>query len=817
MKLNEKHRQFWSNEIGKPVDYILKNWKKYKYRTRSLLESIEKKNSNELKDLFILFNHQGNIEEFLEKEGAVLFRVVIEFCNDDVEMLYNLIFNPFSFGTYSEIKCFQLYKKVLKIYLSKNGKRVIEEYNIRILEKRLGQGIIFQFKNNLKPKQIKKVRGILKEFGQYIKKHGRNIFSNYRFDKEYEIGNKYYYLFRKGRGISSNATLAHKIKFKHMLKVDFKIIIYDTATNCIETFFQNRKEVYHLKRLINKKGPFNLDEIKDYFEIDELKIIEKILSSQEKIILSQIEFNYLPSNKLLSLELKNKNKGDITTSLSSLKRWLEGETNKLRLEHIKLLHFNTSIETPNDIIVQIEKVYFNMYKFKIKEERLGNEIVIKFKALFHKTFGFPIDTILIIGKLKKEDIICQILSRPALPLWFIETPNALIQPYTEIYQTLLDNHILINKLPLQWRRCKSCGKINNGKLGLCQCGSDPFFWDTPKVNRVPLELNTDEKLIKYTRGVLKKIDINCVTRKYSIPFVRNKVSVLFDRKDKIYFIATDKYVLQIKQFFISKQSKIVLIDFGKEIKNISESYIGKIDLSEIVIADIAEQLESFKTRIININESISQQIGTRANEAGQGAYESIREGKIPSSDYYEEATYNLLFASFYYGQLLGTQYRGKSKTDAILFFPKLAKDKGLGAIAWDCKYYTSRKFQISKEIKKQKKYIIDLKKDMEVKNRGGLYAYGIISNNVNIENFKRDYIQMLPRGWKGKVFIMDWGAQLRLYEILSTNKTQLINNIPNYKLLKRNLFRGPTCKKGVIILTKEEIDKRISKIFNMNP
>ena len=82
-----------------------------------------------------------------------------------------------------------------------------------------------------------------------------------------------------------------------------------------------------------------------------------------------------------------------------------------------------------------------------------------------------------------------------------------------------------------------------------------------------------------------------------------------------------------------------------------------------------------------------------------------------------------------------------------------------------------------------------------------------------LSRFERNFKKIVPRGWHGKLFIMDMPAQVKLYDILAPNKGNLINDLPRYKLLKRKLFRGPNCRKGFINLTADEIDNRLRNLF----
>ena len=87
------------------------------------------------------------------------------------------------------------------------------------------------------------------------------------------------------------------------------------------------------------------------------------------------------------------------------------------------------------------------------------------------------------------------------------------------------------------------------------------------------------------------------------------------------------------------------------------------------------------------------------------------------------------------------------------------------------------------------------------------------SFSPDLNNFKDNYINIIPSHWKGKIFVLEIDAQIILGEYLSKHKTNLINDIEMYKKLKKELFKGPTCKKRFIYLTATEIKTRLEKVF----
>lgn len=443
---------------------------------------------------------------------------------------------------------------------------------------------------------------------------------------------------------------------------------------------------------------------------------------------------------------------------------------------------NKEIKTKGQVFVEF---YTNLtggiigaITLRLDDRRLNSQERKKLKVDFEQDFALPLGKLIRVNDIPEEEMYKTFLQNIARKKKKVELRS---EKALGIYKTLLENRVLSLKFETQ--------------------DAASFCFDSNC--RLKFQRKWNTKVCKNCGGLMfndKIIVVDEIEEKRVAEFVYKKcIEQGFTvEKFKRKLIRRDLYTIEVR----NSDKSICLIPITKALNDYHLEILqyrypnaliitSKADAHLLKNTSQVEVLELYKfiPELLSNNSQYLRQLIQRVNRQRLSRVRNLADqsiSRINNIQFYKdkndiaknfgaeffEADCSILLSYIFGNSIwLGANKRGSAFPDGITAFP-LANMK-YGCFVWDSKFYLSAKAALGKE-EKNSRYIKDGKKNLTIKDNGGLRGFVFISNTQAPANFIPKYKKLSKNSGRVKISFLESKHLSIIFNHFKDNE-QLIN------------------------------------------
>lgn len=772
---SKTERDYWKN-LHVNVDSFCDKWEA---QSKNLGRALGKFSDATLKEVGkhykVIAPKKGKItESFLENQKASIdFYCVISFALINPKAVSQLYKIPIKSGVVDKVAV------ILKIF-EEHKKKALPQIFPRLRKQMLGRGNFnFNFDEPVNAAEVDRYVSAMPLLARFLKRKDKNHVE-YHYRSSSISDTEWIFLLLKE---TADVILPAITENTRVIKGDYIIITINVATNALEINTKSKGDAYKIKGYLSFKSKNKLTYKKKTANYNAVKFLTEIINeeqSPDKLIFTDADFRNTNLRKSMRISDPDR-KNNIVAELHALK-----DKNVIKLEDLSEFNSLTFYYKGISFKVIIEENKWGELRLNLLDKGKPSIELAEFQKNFEEQFNIPVNV-----QLRNEDSVAD-LKRTTRKLFERNTIEApLPEEVEDILLDLIKLKLADKPSKSAKRKCTQCKKMTWEKGDCPVCGNElviegDYIDLKPNIKGINAWLyqTLASKKEITTRKIKKQID----GASYQLIDVLDKsgcaISIFVTSSnlpDKIvkHYQETGSPLLVVLVRYKDALDKDIRTK-GFECMDISDLYVTRdnnADFLSIISNAITSQKHKWQEKII---------------QKGYNSYQSLTNKPKGYGDQdFEKDIFNVLHELFLVGDRLGGKFAGVPAPDGIVSVQNYGKPMKRFCLSWDCKYSVTKSgYQLNDPADKHRKYIYSLKKNDKVQFYGGLSAYAIISQNMDMKRYESFYSKLTDGfRWKGHILFIEEGQVTKLYKFYKDNEA-LIQNDPIvfyselYKLFK---------------------------------